>query len=104
MRSPNHGVPGPPGQAKNRAALVAERRQAADGLADLGVQEVNFEAQRARVTVEAEPALYLSKLLSSNESEAVVRLILRVLVIDPLAAADARGHQADPLVHFVNKP
>jgi predicted nucleic acid-binding Zn-ribbon protein len=42
--------------AKSRAELVAERQQAAERLADLGVQQTNVEAQRARVTAEADPA------------------------------------------------
>jgi hypothetical protein len=44
-------------------------------------------AQRARITTEAGPALYLAKLFGSNDTEAVVRLItaLLVLVLDPLA-------------------
>jgi hypothetical protein len=74
-------------QAASRAALVAERQQAAGRLADLKVQQANVDAQRARVTAEAGPALYLAKLFGSNDTEAVVRLItaLLVLVLDPLA-------------------
>jgi hypothetical protein len=51
------------------------------------VQQANVEAQRARVTAEAGPALYLAKMLGSDNTEAVVRLItaLLVLVLDPLA-------------------
>jgi hypothetical protein len=51
------------------------------------VQRANVDAQRARVTAEAGPALYLAKLFGSNDTEAVVRLIkaLLVLVLDPLA-------------------
>ena len=66
--------------------LVAERQQAADRLADLKVQEVNVNAQRARVTAEAGPALY-PKLFGSDDTEAVVRLFtaLLVLVLDSLA-------------------
>jgi hypothetical protein len=74
-------------QSASRAALVAERQQAADGLADLKVQQVNVDAQRARVTAEAGPAQYLAKLFGSDDTEAMVRLItaLLVLVLDPLA-------------------
>jgi hypothetical protein len=42
-------------------------------------------AQRARITTEAGPALYLAKLFGSNDTEAVVRLITALLVLDPLA-------------------
>jgi hypothetical protein len=74
-------------QAKSRADLVVQRQAAAERLADLKVQEANVEAQRARVTAEAGPALYLAKLFGSNDTEAIVRLItaLLVLVLDPLA-------------------
>jgi hypothetical protein len=66
---------------------MAERQQAAERLADLKVQQADVDAQRARVTAEAGPALYLAKLFGSNDTEAVVRLItaLLVLVLDPLA-------------------
>jgi hypothetical protein len=69
------------------AALVAERRQAADRLADLKVQQASVDARHARGTAEAGPALYLAKLFGSNDTEAVVRLITAflVLVLDPLA-------------------
>jgi hypothetical protein len=82
----------------SRAALLAERQQAAERLADLKVQEANVDAQRARVTAEAGPALYLAKLFGSNDTEAVVRLItaLLVLVLDPLAVCltlAATGHE-----------
>jgi hypothetical protein len=50
----------------SRAALLAERQQAAERLADLKVQEANVDAQRARVTAEAGPALYLAKLFGSK--------------------------------------
>jgi hypothetical protein len=40
---------------------VAERQQASDRLADLKVQQAKVEAQRARLTAEADPALYLAK-------------------------------------------
>jgi hypothetical protein len=74
-------------QTASRTALVAERQQAADRLADLKVQQADVDAQRARVIAEAGPALYLAKLFGSNDTEAVVRLItaLLVLVLDPLA-------------------
>jgi hypothetical protein len=61
------------------------------------VQQASVEAQRAGVTVEAGPALYLAKLFGSNDTEALLRLItaLLVLVLDPLAVlltlAAARG-------------
>jgi hypothetical protein len=74
-------------QRAARAGLVAERQQAAEHLADLKVQEANVDAQRARVTAEAGPALYLAKLFNVGDPEAMVRLItaLLVLVLDPLA-------------------
>jgi hypothetical protein len=74
-------------QTAARAGLVVERQQAAERLADLKVQQVNVNAQRARITAEAGPALYLAKLFGSNDTEAMVRLItaLLVLVLDPLA-------------------
>jgi hypothetical protein len=49
------------GQAKRRADLVAQRQAAAQRLADLKVQQANVDTQRARVTAEAGPALYLAK-------------------------------------------
>jgi hypothetical protein len=55
------------------------RSRAADRLADLKVQQANVDAQRARVTAEARPALYLAKLFASNDTEAVVRLITALL-------------------------
>jgi hypothetical protein len=74
-------------QTASRTALVAERQQAAEQLADLKLQQANVQAQRARVTAEAGPALYLAKLFGSNDTEGMVRLIsaLLVLVRDPLA-------------------
>jgi hypothetical protein len=39
------------------------------------------EAQRASVTAEAGPALYLGKLFGSNDTQAVVRLITALLVL-----------------------
>ena len=46
-----------------------------------------MDAQRARTTAGAGPALYLANLFGSNDTEVVVRLItaLLVLVLDPLA-------------------
>jgi hypothetical protein len=55
-------------------ALTAERQQAAERLADLKVQQADVDAQRARVTAEAGPALYLAKLFGSNDTEAIVRV------------------------------
>jgi signal transduction histidine kinase len=74
-------------QAKSRAALVAERQAAAEKLAALKVEQVNVDAQRARLANESGPALYLAKLFGSNDTEAMVRRItaLLVLVLDPLA-------------------
>jgi hypothetical protein len=74
-------------QATHRADLVAQRQATAEQLAYLKVQQANVEAQRASVTAEAGPALYLAKQFGSNDTEAVVRLItaLLVLVLDPLA-------------------
>jgi hypothetical protein len=56
------------------------------------VQQANIEAQRARVTAKAGPALYPAKLFDSNDTEAMVKLItaLLVLVLDPLVAPDDR--------------
>jgi hypothetical protein len=48
---------------------------AAERLTDLKVQQASVDAQRASVTAEAGPALYLAKLFGSNDTEAVVRLI-----------------------------
>jgi hypothetical protein len=83
-------------QTASRAALLAERQSAAEHLADLKVQRANVEAQRARVTAEAGPALYLAKLFGSDDTEAVVRVITALLVLDPLAVlltlAAARDH------------
>jgi hypothetical protein len=72
---------------KGESSALAERQQAAERLADLKVQQADIEAQRARVTAEAGPALYLAKLFGSNDTEAIVRVItaLLVLVLDPLA-------------------
>jgi hypothetical protein len=55
------------------------------------VQEAHVDAQRARITAEAGPALYLATLFGSNDTKAVVRLItaLLVLVLDPLAMLHA---------------
>jgi hypothetical protein len=39
------------------AALVAKRQEAAERLTYFKVQEANVEAQRARITAEAGPAL-----------------------------------------------
>jgi hypothetical protein len=74
-------------QTASRAALVADRQQAAERLADLKVQQANVDVQRARVTAEAGPALYLAKLLNVGDPEAMVRVItaLLVLTLDPLA-------------------
>jgi hypothetical protein len=66
---------------------MSSRQLAAEHLADLKVQDAGVEAQRARVTAEAGPALYLAKLFGSDDTEAIVRFItaLLVLVLDPLA-------------------
>jgi uncharacterized protein involved in exopolysaccharide biosynthesis len=60
-------------QTTARAALVADRQLAAGRLADLKVQQATVETQRARVTTEAGPALYLAKLFGSNDTERMVR-------------------------------
>jgi hypothetical protein len=72
-------------QTAERAALVAERQQPAEQLADFKIQQADIDAQRARVTAEAGPALYLAKLFGSDDMEAMVRLITALLVLDPLA-------------------
>jgi hypothetical protein len=78
---------------------VAERQSTAERLAELKVQQANVEAERARLTAEAGPALY-AKLFASDDTEAVVRLItaLLALVLDPLAVlltlAAARDNRA----------
>jgi hypothetical protein len=43
----------------------------------LKVQQANVDAQRARVTAEAGPVLYLAKPFGSNDTEAVAQLIAR---------------------------
>jgi hypothetical protein len=56
----------------SRAALVAERQQAADRLADLTVQEANVNAQCEYICrSRAGPALYLAKVFGSNDTEAL---------------------------------
>jgi hypothetical protein len=74
-------------QAKSRAELVTERQSAAEKLAGLKVEQANVDAQRAKVTSESGPALYLAKLFGSDDTEAMVRRItaLLVFVLDPLA-------------------
>jgi hypothetical protein len=74
-------------QAKSRADLVAQRQAVAERLADLRVEQASIEARRGRVASDAGPALYLAKLVGSNDSESMVRLItaLLILVLDPLA-------------------
>ncbi|HEY2535317.1 MAG TPA: hypothetical protein VGJ20_46750 [Xanthobacteraceae bacterium] len=47
-----------------------------------GCSKPTFEAQRARITAEASPALNLAKLFGSNDTEAMVRLITALLVPD----------------------
>ncbi len=59
----------------SRTALVAERQQAAERLANLRVQQASFEAHRARITAEGGPALYLAKLFGSDATEAMIRPI-----------------------------
>ena len=71
-----------------RDALIAKPRRSSFPICpSVKVQQANVEAQRARITAEVGPALYLAKLFGSNDTEAVVRLItaLLVLVLDPLA-------------------
>jgi hypothetical protein len=53
-------------QSAQRATLMAERQQAAERLADLKVQQADVEAQRARITAEAGPAICLAMLFGSN--------------------------------------
>jgi hypothetical protein len=49
------------------------------------VQQAKIDAQRGRITAEAGLARYLAKLFGSDDTEAVVRLITALLVLDPLA-------------------
>jgi len=74
-------------QACSRAALVEQRRLAAERLLSLKVAQAGVEAQRARIAIEDGPATYLARLFGTSDPELMVRLIaaLLVLTIDPLA-------------------
>ncbi len=74
-------------QARSRAALVEQRRLAAERLLSLKVAQAGVEAQRARIAIEDGPATYLARLFGTSDPELMVRLIaaLLVLTIDPLA-------------------
>jgi hypothetical protein len=74
-------------QAVRRGDLVAERQKVAEQLANLRVEEVGIEAQRANLSSESGPALYLANLFGSDNIEGTIRLItaILVLVLDPLA-------------------
>jgi hypothetical protein len=73
--------------AVRRGDLVAERQKVAGQLANLRIDEVGIEAQRANLSSETGPALYLANLFGSGNIEGTVRFItaLLVLVLDPLA-------------------
>jgi hypothetical protein len=74
-------------QAVRRGDLVAERQKVAQQLANLRIDEIGIEAQRANLSSESGPALYLANLFGSDNIEGTVRVItaLLVLVLDPLA-------------------
>jgi hypothetical protein len=72
--------PAPRCSALTKLGRSSSLNQAAERLADLKVQQANVDAQRARVTAEAGPALYLAKLFGSNNTEAMVRFITALLV------------------------
>lgn len=74
-------------QSKSRSDLVTQRQDVAERLSSLRVEQAGVEAQRVRLAGEAGPALYLTKLFGSDDTEATIRFItaLLVLVLDPLA-------------------
>lgn len=74
-------------QSKSRSDLVTQRQDVAERLSGLRVEQAGVEAQRVRLAGEAGPALYLTKLFGSDDTEATIRFItaLLVLVLDPLA-------------------
>ena len=74
-------------KAKLRAGLVAERRAAAERLADLHVQIAIIDRRRARIAAETGPARYVAEVLGFADGETAVKLITAVLVltIDPAA-------------------
>jgi hypothetical protein len=77
-------------QRKARAALVAERQQAAEALADLKVERGNVQAQATVAESEAMPLRYAAELLGmGGDDERAIRLLIALMVLcsDPLAIA-----------------
>jgi hypothetical protein len=74
-------------KAKARAGLVAERRAAAERLADLHAQIAIIDGRRARIAAETGPARYVAQMLGWDDGETAVKLITGILVmtIDPAA-------------------
>ena len=68
-------------QACSRAALVEQRRLAAERLLSLKVAQAGVEAQRARIAIEDGPATYLARLFGTSDPELMVRLIAALLVL-----------------------
>jgi hypothetical protein len=77
-------------QHKARAALVIERQQAAQALADLKVERGGVQARASIAESEAMPLRYAAELLSmSGDDERAIRLLIALMVLtcDPLAIA-----------------
>jgi hypothetical protein len=75
---------------KARAALVIERQQAAQALADLKVERGSVQARATIAESEAMPLRYAAELLSSGgDDERAIRLLIALMVLccDPLAIA-----------------
>jgi hypothetical protein len=78
------------GQRKARAALVDQRRQGAEVLADLKAERAALGAKGRRIESEAAPIRYVAELVGSDaDSEQAIRwlILLMVLTCDPLAIA-----------------
>jgi hypothetical protein len=78
------------GQRKARAALVDQRRQEAEVLADLKAERAAIGAKGRQAEAEAAPIRYVAELVGSDDdSEQAIRwlILLMVLCCDPLAIA-----------------
>ena len=77
-------------QRKARAALVTERQQAAQALADLKVELGSVQARATIAESEAMPLRYAAELLGmGGDDERAIRLLIALMVLtcDPLAIA-----------------
>jgi hypothetical protein len=86
-------------QRKARAALVTERQQAAQALADLKVERGSVQARATIAESEAMPLRYVAELLGiGGDDERAIRLLIALMVLtcDPLAIALTAAVSARP--------